>query len=290
MTRRHYTNLATQQTLNAAITSSDATLTINDSFSGWPTEYPFDATIALGESDVEIVSVTGISSRVATIDRAQGGTSAASHLAGATFDLTATAQDYDEANAHVNSDSGVHGVTGDVVGTTDTQTLTNKTLTSPTISGPTVTGTLAAAAITASGDAAVTGDATVGGTLGVTGAITASDDVTVGGNLTASGDIALMGDLTGDWADHRPAIAAGFVSITPSALNTLTDATITFPAGLFASTPTVVVSLIAHAQTVNYRVSSSSATATSVLVSLLQTGGTVAATSVSWVAIGEQIT
>ena len=35
--------------------------------------------------------------------------------------------------------SGIHGITGDFVGTTDTQTLTNKTLTSPTINNPTLT-------------------------------------------------------------------------------------------------------------------------------------------------------
>lgn len=51
---------------------------------------------------------------------------------------------------HANLSTSVHGVSGSVVGTTSTQTLTNKTLTSPTISGATITSPTITVATTTS--------------------------------------------------------------------------------------------------------------------------------------------
>lgn len=208
-TRRYYANNAPQQTLSAQITNTATTLTVS-SFSGWPTSYPFFATLELGTANEEIVSVTNITGGTATIVRGQDGSVAVSHLAGATFDFTVVRQDFDEANAHTSASAGVHGISGSVVGTSDVQTLSNKTIASPSITGTastanesisgtlSVTGTSTLGVVNASGDVtcsgagtglAVTNNLTVGGTAAVTGAHTAA-------SYTANGNGAVTGVLT----------------------------------------------------------------------------------------------
>jgi hypothetical protein len=66
-----------------------------------------------------VVLITAVSSSTVTATRGYDGTTPKSHAAGATFTHTTVAKDFDEANAHVNAATGVHGLAGGLVGTTD---------------------------------------------------------------------------------------------------------------------------------------------------------------------------
>lgn len=136
--RRQYAGGAKPTTLASSLGNSPANLTISGTdFSNYPTGSvgPFYIVIDRGTVNEEkILCVSRTTNTITVYDdgvtngRGADGTSIVAHSQGADVEHVFTATDADEANAHVNASSGVHGLSGSVVGTTDTQTLTNKTM------------------------------------------------------------------------------------------------------------------------------------------------------------------
>jgi hypothetical protein len=143
MTTRKYSSRSQQTTLTSALTSSGTSAVV---VSG--TALLGGVTISAGEIFTvvidpdtaleEIVDVSAVSTNTLTIVRGIDGSTGQAHSAGAVVRHMAIGRDYREANTHIEATTG-HGATGAVVGTTNTQTLTNKTLTSPVITTPTIT-------------------------------------------------------------------------------------------------------------------------------------------------------
>ena len=134
MANRFYSNTAVATTLVNAINNSVTSIVVA-SVSGFPVSTPYTLVLDEGTPTQELVTVTGAAGTTLTITRGSDGTAQASHAAGAAVKHVASAQDFREPQDHMASPSGVHGVTGLLVGTTDAQNLSNKTLVSPAVTG-----------------------------------------------------------------------------------------------------------------------------------------------------------
>ena len=145
---RFYSSSAPPTTLTSTVGSSGAIQVA--SIAGLPNSYPFTLLIDWGLSTQEAVSVTtapsGTGPYTLTVTRGIDGTTAQGHNAGAIVVHGVTAEDYNEPQVHIatgTSGSGypnvIHGLTNgsSVVGTLDTQTLSNKTLTATSFTGDT---------------------------------------------------------------------------------------------------------------------------------------------------------
>jgi len=153
---RQYSSISQETTLTADLTASTSSLTVNvqsaPNLMGGVTLSSGDTFTLVVDPDTaneEIVSATSVAGNAITITRAQDSTTIKAHSTGAKIRHMAIGQDFRLAEEHRNASGGVHGVSTSsvVVGTTDTQTLTNKTLTSPTLTAP-VLGTPASGTLT----------------------------------------------------------------------------------------------------------------------------------------------
>lgn len=138
--KRYYASTAKQASLSTAIDSVVQSITL-DLVTGFPSNYPYTLVIDPDTNKEELIKVTSSGGGTTlNVTRGEDSTSNVAHSAGATVRHVVSGQDFNEFSAHIGSaatptTAGVHGVTGDVVGTSDTQTLTAKTLTAPIIDG-----------------------------------------------------------------------------------------------------------------------------------------------------------
>jgi hypothetical protein len=154
MTVRKYTSRSQQTTLSSAVTSGATVLSVTNA-----STLLAGTTISAGQTFVvvidpdtaleEIVEITSASSNNLTVTRAvdMSGASAQDHSSGAVVRHMIIGRDLRESNLHIeatgayNDGTGTHAMhglgssDGVVVGTTATQTLTNKTLTAPILTG-----------------------------------------------------------------------------------------------------------------------------------------------------------
>ena len=222
MAVRNYTN-APATTLNGGITNLATTIVVT-SVTGFPVSFPYVLILDHGTASEEVVLVTAGVGTSLTVTRGYDSTTAFSHASGAVVEHGVAAIDAREANTHVNATSAVHGVAGTLVGTSDSQTLTNKTINAD---NNTINGFAASSFVVTDGSGKADGSAAqkaipAGAVVGttdsqtLTGKTISADDNTING-IAASSFVVTDGTGKVDGGAAQKAIPAGAVVGTTDA-------------------------------------------------------------------------
>jgi hypothetical protein len=231
-----YSSAAQQMQLSGSVNGSTSSIIV-DTVTGLPSTTPFKLVIDPGLGTEEIVKVTEVSGTTLTVVRGWDGTSGQAHGNLAEVRHMVTAEDLRLSRQHEDDSAAVHGTTGSVVGTTDTQVLTNKDLTSPTNTFP------SSLATDNEVSSAVNAHASSTTTHGVTGNVvgTASTQTLTNKNLTSSTNsfpstLATTAALTAHTSDTAAHGATGGV-VGATKTQTLTGKTMSGASNTFTAIP-----------------------------------------------------
>ena len=196
---RFYSSIAAVTNLQLTVAPADTSIQVASSV-GFPGSFPFTLSLDYGSANEELVDVLSGGPNIFTVTRAVDGTSATTHNAGAVVRHVSSARDFTELQTHIAAVSNVHGVTGNLVGETMVQTLTNKTFTAPVINNPTINGT-------------VQGAGTFDDLVTFTSGLTANSSILV--ERALAGDNAYRARVTGDTNSRLVIDADGEISWGP---------------------------------------------------------------------------
>lgn len=178
---RYYSNTAIATTLSSGINNSVTSMVVGAT-TGFPVSYPYTLVIDEGMASEELVTVTNAVGTTLTVTRGSDSTAATTHSAGAAVRHVVSARDFREAQEHIDNTTTAHGVTGAVMGTTNTQTVTNKTI---SVDSNTISGIAASSFVLSNGSGNIDGAAAQKAVP--TGTVVGTSDTQTLTNKTISG-------------------------------------------------------------------------------------------------------